>query len=234
MTAQSVEKAIENYVKFIRSHEKLTIIVVLAIFGFHFVNKGISAWEEHDKRQATIAQQQITAQAAANKVTEQQLADLRAQLASVTAQAESAKQQAHNTTVKQQQLDQTLPLVDVANRWAVLIGLDPSNFVATPDNKINVSEQASRQTIQKLETIPELNTDITQTNNELKACQSLSSKQDEDIKGLNAQIANVEKARTEDAKVAKDQQRKSWKSGFKYGYAAGIGTAIVIKFAKFL
>ncbi|HET9280340.1 MAG TPA: hypothetical protein VFR24_00060, partial [Candidatus Angelobacter sp.] len=65
MTAQSVEKAIENYVKFIRSHEKLTIIVVLAIFGFHFVNKGISAWEEHDKRQATIAQQQITAQAAA-------------------------------------------------------------------------------------------------------------------------------------------------------------------------
>lgn len=234
MTAQSIEKAIENYVKFIRAHEKLTIIVILAISLFHFGNKGISTWEEHDKRQATIAQQQITAQAAANKVTEQELADLRTQLASVTARAEAAKTAAHNTTVKQQQIDQTLPLVDVANRWAVLVGLDPTNFVATPDNKINVSEQASRQTIQKLESIPELITDVTQDTNELKACQVLSSKQDEDIKGLTAQVANVEKARVEDAKVAKDQQKKSWKNGFKWGYAAGIGTAIVIKVAKFL
>lgn len=234
MTAQSIEKAIENYVKFIRAHEKLTIIVILTVLSFHFFSKGISAWEEHDKRQASIAQQQITAQAAANKVTEQQLADLRAQLASVTAQAEAVKTAAHNTTVKQQQLDQTLPLVDVANRWAILIGLDPSNFVATPDNKINVSEQASRQTIQKLESIPELITDVSQTNNELKACQALSSKQDEDIKGLTAQVANVEKARVEDAKVAKAAQKKSWTKGFKWGYAAGIGTAVVIKFAKFL
>jgi hypothetical protein len=60
-----------------------------------------------------------------------------------------------NQMKAQQDKDSTMPLPDVAARWAMLIGQSPKEFNATADgNGISVSQPAARQTIVLLDELP--------------------------------------------------------------------------------
>ena len=105
-------------------------------------------------------------------------------LAQNTALANSMKQR--EVVVQQQQkVDQTLPLPDLALRWEKLLNLQPKEIQNT-DKGLNVSEGASRTTVQTLELVP-----VLQAN--LKDSQTVSSNKDKQIDGLNGIVTGKDK-----------------------------------------
>jgi hypothetical protein len=157
-----------------------------------------------------------------------QLSALKTQVDTLTITAQAAIAQSHQKTQQQQKTDAQLPLPDLANRWALLLSLQPENFTATSDNKIVVSNNAAHSTVSELEKIPDLTLTITQTNAELAGCNQVRTKQDETITGLNKQLTDEQAARKADVKEAKTAQRKSWIKGFKWGFVGGFVSGLFV------
>ena len=233
MTLTDVENAVKHWVTFIKGHERLVIIVGVGILLFHFGEKGLAAWEAHDARQANIAQQQVNSDKATNVALAQQLAELKIQVDGVTALAKQAILQKHEETKKQQQVDQNLPLPELGNRWVTLLQPDvkPTDIQVAANNSLTVNENAARVTVKQLETIPDMLERVVQTDAELAGCNQVRQKQDETIVALNKTVDDTNKARVEDAKVAKDAQRKAGRKWFKIGFVTGAGTVIAAKIA---
>jgi hypothetical protein len=233
LTLLSLEAGIGVYAKWLKAHEKLILIATLAIVTWHFGEKIINAWDNHDKRIADIQQQKINADETANKALKEQLETLKAQVAIANAKADQAIATKHAETLKRQEVDANLPLPDLANRWSALLALSQGALTATSPDTVTVSNEAAHKTVNELEKIPDLQNNITQLQVKYDGCVGVTSKQTDVITGLNVQLSDEKVGRKLDAKVAADKQRKSWRSGFKWGYGAGIATVVAIKFAKF-
>jgi hypothetical protein len=227
--ATLVPSWVHNYAAFIKAHEKLLIIAAASFLTFHFYSKAINAWEAFDKRRVNIDQQKIDSQHQENATLAEQLSALKI---TVDTNAKLAAQQiaaSHKQTQQQQLLDLQLPLPNLGQRWITLLNLQPGDITATPDNKLAVTESASHTTVNALETIPDLTLTLSKTKSELDGCNTVRSKQDETIAGVNNELVLEKKGRTDDAKLAKAAQRKAWKNGFKWGFGAGAAAVAAIR-----
>jgi hypothetical protein len=141
---------LENYLAFFKSHEKFFIILVVAVFSFFGYSKAISAWDAHEQRLDSVAQQKVTADATATQQLTTQLATLKAQN-DASQRANQAQITLLLSQLKQRQVqDNALPLPDLGERWSTLLNLPPAAIVATPDNKLTLTSDASHATVSAL------------------------------------------------------------------------------------
>jgi hypothetical protein len=228
ITVAPATSKFEKYCKFVKVHERLLIFVGCLVLAFYAYDKGIAYLDRRDARQATAAQQVVNTDAVTNQQLTGQLTQLRAQVALDTAQQVAKIKAAQAAATQHQIIDQTLPLPDLASRWAYLASLQPGDITPTADNKLLLTDAGARATVKQLENIPAMTETIVQTDAELAGCNQVSGKKDDVIAGLNKQIADTAEARKVDAKAAKAAQRKSWLKGFKWGFVGGFISGLFV------
>lgn len=228
MTLQTIETLVKHWVTFVKAHEKLVLIIGALLVSYWLGQRIITAWDAHDARLATIAQAKVDADATANKANADKLVALQKQVDAATKVANAAITQKHQETVQHQKVDQTLPLPDLANRWANLLALAPQEFIATPDNKVTVSDVAAHATVNELEKIPDLTLQVNKLTDNLNGCTAVRAQQDTTITGLNASLVDEHAARVADAKVAKEKERHAGLKWFKIGYVAGAASVAAV------
>jgi len=221
-TATPPPSWLSTWAHFIMAHERILVIIIAGLLLFHYGEKGFGALETYQKNKATADQQRVIADTQLNKQQAQQLAEMKAQAELATAAANAAISAAHQASIQHRTIDKTLPLPDLALRWSVLTQTPPTEFTATPDNKVAVTEKAARNTVDQLETIPDLKATITGTGTKLQVCEGVRAKQDQTIIGLNKTVEDTQVARIADAKVANDEKKRMYVKGFKHGFIAGV------------
>ena len=217
----TTEAIVKHWVTFIKGHEKLIVIIGLGALLFHFGEKGLSAWENHDKRIANIAQQKVDTDAAANQTLATELANLKLEIAAKNLQLEAQIAASKQKLVVQQKIDANLPLPELSNRWISLLALPADSITPKPDGTIAITTDAAHTTVNEIEKVGPLTEQLLDTQNELKGCSVLSAKKDDAITGLNKQLTDEQAARKDDQKLAAVKQKRAWMRGFKVGAIVG-------------
>jgi hypothetical protein len=229
MTLQTIEALVKHWVDFVKGHEKLILIIGAAALLFHFGEKGLTAWENHDKRIASIAQKKVDADTIANQALATQLAQLKLEITAKNLQLEAQITASKQKLVVQQKIDANLPLPELSARWVSLLALPADSITPKPDGTISVTTDAAHTTINEIEKIPQLTEQLLDTQSELKGCNTLSAKKDESITGLNKQLTDEQAARKDDQKLAAVKQKKAWLRGFKWGAIVGFVGGIWVR-----
>lgn len=225
----NTEAIIKHWATFIKAHEKLVLIIGVGALLFHFGEKGLNAWENHDKRVATIAQQKVDADTTANKALSEELANLKLEIAAKNLQLEAQITASKQKLIVQQKIDSNLPLPDLSARWESLLALSPGSVTSQPNGTVVVSGDGAHTTVNEIEKVPQLTEQLLDTQNELKGCAVLSAKKDDAITGLNKQLTDEQAARKDDQKLAAVKQKKAWLRGFKWGAIVGFVGGIWVR-----
>jgi hypothetical protein len=229
----TLHPALTHYIAWIKAHEKLLIIVLGAWLAFHFYGTALNAWEKHDERLATIAQQKVEVDATANKQLSQDVADLKQQLSIVTAQAQASQRQRQIDTNAQKQKNNNATPSEVATRIIQILRIQPQEVTASPvDGTLIFTPSAAHADVNALEDGIKAQSDVVDLTNELSACTAVVNKDDLLVAGLNTQLVDEKDSHKKDVDAEKVKTKKAWRNGFKWGYVGGLGTAIAIKIAK--
>ena len=245
MDVAKVEATLKGELSWLQKHERLVLAVIAGLVLWFGIGKIDILIANHDN--ATLHQAQVVAdqQAAVNAGLAQQAAyqaaqykELAAQVAAQNAQLEAANVALSNALIKQQHVDATLPLPELAKRWvAVTPGVEEANIKATPTG-ITVDDAGARATVEQLETVPDLIGRLTNTQTELKNAQTLTTAEGQQIATLNtlvtgkdALLKDADKVCTEKIKTVKDAAAKSKRRWFIVGYVAGFLSRQYIKTA---
>ena len=217
---------IKSWEAFIKAHERIILIGAASLLLWHLGTKGIETYKSN-KDLAAQAQinQQIAAVHADNQQTQAQLAQMQTAFNTTVATLNAKIAQKQQVTQQQQKIDSQLPLPDLSNRWASLLSLSPGSINPQSNGTISVTTDAAHVTVNELEKVPQLTEQVADTQVELKKCTDLSAQKDVTITGVKTELAGEVKGRTADAQVAKDNERKSFWKGTKFGAvltAAGI------------
>jgi len=225
----TTEAMVKHWATFIKAHEKLVIVIGLGALLFHFGEKGLTAWENHDKRIANIAQQKVDTDTAANKQLATELAQLKLEIAAKNLQLEAQIAASKQKLIVQQKIDQNLPLPELSARWVSLLSLPADSITPKSDGTISVTTDAAHTTVNELDKVGPLTEQLLDTQSELKGCTILSAKKDDAITGLNKQLTDEQTARKDDQKLAAIKQKKSFLRGFKWGAIVGFVGGIWIR-----
>jgi len=218
---KTIETVVGHWVTLIKAHEKLLIVAISAGTLLHFGNKGYDAYISHLKNEANATNTQIAQVEQQNKLTQAQLDKLKADV-DLQVKIDDAKINAAKQTliIKQKEVA-ALPLPELSKEWVSLLSLPDGSITPQPNGTVAVTTDAAHTTVNALESIPTLNTELSATQDQLRGCTDVREKQDTQITGLNTSLDLEKKGRAEDAKVAKQEQHKSWMRGFKWGAIAG-------------
>ena len=221
-----------------KQHEKLFIVVLTVgavLFGFQKYSD-IRATDASARVQTAqiqvMAQKTADAQFAAQvQQTTAQYQSLIAQLSQQNAQLSTSIAQRSTGLAQQQQTDKTMPLPQLALRWAAAAGFDASTL-QTNGATLIVSQDIVADTVEQLDSIPVLQanlkdtqTELTNTKTELSTANVLIGQQKAEVTGLQQQNADQVKADNAEIANVKAQARKSklrWLGvGFVTGFIAG-------------
>ena len=219
---------LQHWITFVKAHEKLLIIGFAGFLLFHFYSKVIDAWVNHDKLAQSVAAQKVTADNTETTALRTEVADLKAQLVAQNAQilAQIANQKV--VTQKQQQVDATLSPIDLSARLAKLVNVPQAEITpATLPDKVEFTNEAAVATAQQLETIPELQSEVSSLNTIIANDNTIISKQGDLITQLNKNLADEKVSHVDDVKELKAQNHKSWLNGFKWGVITGFTLGLV-------
>lgn len=220
MIPPQIPNWIKSWEAFIKAHERIILIGVASLLLWHLGSNGIAAWKSN-KDLAAQAQinQQIAVTDATNKQTLAQLAQMQTQFDATIATLNAKIAQKQLATEQQQKIDAQLPLPDLSSRWENLLALSQGSITPQSNGTISVTTDAAHSTVSELEKIPLLTEQVADTQTELKSCQSVSAQKDVTLAGVQKELELTQKGRAEDAKVAKDNERKSFWKGTKFGSA---------------
>lgn len=227
----------------LQKHERL-ILVVLFLIGFVFlVNHLLNNWAARDQIQAQTATQQLnqqkandtTLQAQAKAAQDQYQATVQA-LTQQNAQLAAAIQNRTVVVEQQQVKNASLPLPDLAVRWATLASIPQASLTATSDG-ITVDSHASLNTVNILETVKPLQdtvadqqTSITNLDTELTDETNYTTALKTQVTSLQTTVTDSDKACKAQLTLANAQAKKGkWKSFWMgVGVGAGaVGTAVI-------
>ncbi len=238
---------LDSYLAWFKAHERLVALVVAGFFGVHFYGKGIDYLVKRDQTQAQIATQQ--AQAAANRLTsdQEQNVQLLSQLASLQQQVidqnkriDQAMRDRATQTQAQKHTDDQASSSELATRIHTLLGVGTikveQQTSPLPDQLV-YSLDAAHADADNLEDLQQSRLDVKDLNTKLAGCQSITDKQANTIIGLNNTIDDgknalvaEQKSHALDVKTLKQEKRKSWLNGFKWGVVTGfLGSLFVHK-----
>ena len=157
--ASATPTVLQNWIALFKAHEKFLTIALVLAFLFHFYSKGIDAFIGHESTKAQAAAVVVKTDDAATKDLTNQLADLKAQVATQTFAIAKDIQQRNQATTKQQDIDKTLAPPALATRWLQQLkltsGIDP-----TTGQQFAVSQDAAVSTVVALEEIPALTANV--------------------------------------------------------------------------
>jgi len=241
MAAPTLTTEVQKVESWLKTHERLLIVVILALSTLYLGDKFLTGIENRDRAAATQAAQILTIQQTANATLAAQVAiaqknnqDLIVQLSQQNAILQT--QQAQRTVVLTQQVatDKTLPLPDLGNRWAKLAGLNPGDITATTAG-ISVTPQGALSTTTTLEQLPVAQANVadlsTQNKNlvtEIASETTLNTQKDSEITGLNIAAVDASKSCKADIASAKAQARKGKFKAFLYGAGVGVGVTVAL------
>jgi ABC-type nickel/cobalt efflux system permease component RcnA len=218
---------LENYIQFIKAHEKL-IIIVLACFLLYRTGQGIeNAWIRHDDKIATQAATAVTADTATNKQLSDQLAQVKTQQQAQNLQLTADITAKLAALQAQQKRDQLATQQQIIDRWKLLQPMQPGALQASGQNDV-ITPQAAAETVQQLEQIPVLKSEIQDQSQQITNDALVIVRQSDLIAGLNVQIVDEKKSHTADMNLEKAKSKRSWLRGFKWGLVVGaVGTEAV-------
>ncbi len=223
---------ITSWEAFIKAHERIILIGISSLLLWHFGDKAFDTWKStRDTAAQTQINQQINSLHAENQATLAQLTKSEAQLNATIAQLQAKIAAGKQAEQKQEQNDATLPMPELAAHWQTMLVLPEGSITPQTNGTISVSTDAAHTTVEELEKVPQLTEEVIDQANEIKACTDTSAEKDKAIAGVQAELAEQVKGRAADAKVAADKQKHSFWKGFKWGYVAGITTAVLVKVA---
>jgi hypothetical protein len=183
---------------------------------------------------ATKAQAVLQTQLQANQAAlanEKQQTDryalLASQMASSNAAIQAAINQRDQSTQVQQKTDATLQPADLAARWNNLTKSDQSGIMPTATG-YSVTPSAAITTVQSLELIPKLTSDldgekqtVQNQTNLVTSLTSLNASLTNQVTGLNQTVTDQSKACTAQVNLVKAQARKSKLRWFGAGVVVG-------------
>lgn len=226
-----VEQGVKHYGAFVKAHERVLVIGLSAALLFHFGEKGLNAWEQHDAKRGTAQQIIVKQDDAQLKTLQAQLAAQQTQNAANIARLNAAIANGLATLKQRQQIDEQLPPSDLASRWSELIAL-PNSVTPTTTGSFTVSEDAAHATVNELEKVPQLTEQVLDTQAQVASCQKTLDTANQTVVASTKELADEKKSHADDVATLKVENKKKWMNGFKWGYIAGIGTAVAIKIAK--
>ena len=222
----------------LKVHERIliTLIITVALLLGSFKYLGVVA--ERDRRQADLAAQTLVVQhdkdVALAQQAQQDATSYKATVAALSQQnAQLVAASASRTIVQQQQAtDKTLPMPDLGNRWASLIGAQPGDLTATTAG-ITVSPTAALNTTLALEQVPVLKQNLadaqTQVSNgqaELAKANTVITDQAQQIDGLGTELTDQKTADAKELTAEKAKARKGKFKSFLYGFGVGVGVTV--------
>lgn len=208
-------------IAWIKAHERLLIFAVSAFLLFR-AGQGIeNIILKHDSKAATQSAVVVNQDAVSNKALTDQLAQMKASVDSQTSQINASIATSKAALLAQQKKDALSTPSEINARWQGLLPLRPGSIIQlTPDTTF-ITNDAANQTVQALEQIPVLQSNITYLTQEINAQGNEISKQSDLIAGLNKQIVDETEKDKVDSSLAKAQGRKSFLRGLKIGFIAG-------------
>ena len=244
-TQQSdLHPVLTHYLAWFKAHERILIIGLGVWLTFHFYGDILNVWTEHDKRQIT-AQTQI-AQAAQQKTQSdtqqnaqllQQLADLKLQYATLSAQLQASIQKRAQQTQEQKKINDTSTSSEIAVRTSDILRVEPQSITTDANTgSLTFNETVSHVNVNALEDGARAEADVIDLNKQLAVCIAVEAKQDETITGVRKELSDEKtshqadvKLEQENTKLAKDEGKKQFHRGFKWGFITGFGISIAAK-----
>jgi hypothetical protein len=242
MTDTPTPATLTKYITWFKAHERLFIILVGAYLVFHFYGDVLNTYTDHDKRK--IASDQAVAIDAHNKSLAdsqeheqliQQLADLKLQQATLSAQLQASMAQRAKDTNAQKKTNDNSTSSEVAARTADILRVSQQEIVSTTDGStIAFTASAAHTNVNALEGGAQAEADVTDLNKQLAVCTAVSAKQDETIaqdqknltdeKASHAADVALEQGKT---KLAVDNGKKKFHKGLKWGAILGFIGGVV-------
>lgn len=169
-------------ITFLKEHERLVIVVLVLVFGFWGVGRGLDAVKSYQENKASKLEQQLAQTQQQAAAAQQAALDAKTQvLASQTVaaqdkaasaaiiQALSAQNAALNKamvdrgqqTQKQQQTDLTASIPELGKRFITLVpSANPADIKVAADQKsVTIGEDTAQKTVAQLELVPQLQQD---------------------------------------------------------------------------
>lgn len=226
---------------FLKLHERLILIVLgLLVAGFliwKFLDHSAAVADKKSLQADAVLQQQTVINnnlAAQVKSQGDVLTQLVVQVSQENAALLQAIQVRSTATVVQQKVDKTLPLPELAIRWENLASLQTTDITATASGLL-VSDAGSRMTVQALENLPTLTQNLADTQNivankdsQISSMTEFQGTLQDQVKGLNLQITDADKACKLQVSAVRADARKSKMKWFLTGIGIGIGGGVAI------
>lgn len=225
---------------FLLDHERLLIILILAVLCFWGYSKYADIREKHDS--IVLAQAKLAADAQAKVVEAQaqqvavdaaQLQILQTKIQSQNEQLTQANATLASALATRQKTDSTLPLPELAVRWTSLV---PEAIPVASASGVTVSPSGAVATVQALEQVPSLKTELDNETQLKMNDDILITSQTKSIFDLTAQTGGLQKQNVldkqqcvDEKKVMSDQFRKSKLKWFKWGVVVGFVGRQLIK-----
>ena len=195
MSLETIEAKVKADLTWIQKHERLCLAVVGGLVLWFAVGKIDTLIQNHDH--ATLQQAQVIAavQEEKNVALAKQVAEQAAEykkLADTVNAQNAALEQANvnlvNALIKQQHTDATLPPSDLVARWNTLV---PQAGATVTPSGVALPAQGAVSTVQSLESIPVLTTQVANTQKELDNAQSLVTAEGQQVTTLNTEVGSL-------------------------------------------
>lgn len=224
---KTIETFIGHWVTIIKAHEKLLLAVIATLLLWHFGNKAYDAYGLHLNATQKADNAQIAQIESNNAQIQAKLDQLKATV-DANAKIDDAKIAASKQKlVVVQKVDAALPLPELSQHWQDILALPSGSITPQTNGTVAVTTDAAHATVNELEKIPALTDQLAATQDKLNGCTSVVAQQGTQITGLKDDITAEKKGRTDDAKIAKHNQRTAWLRGFKWGFITGAVTSAV-------
>lgn len=221
MTLKTIETIIGHWVTFIKAHEKLLLALLIAFVAVHYGDKAYDAYGQYLKSKVSVDDTKIATLQAQNDSNAKMLAAMIADVDARVKADEDKIAKAKTTIIVQQQKNNTMAPPELYTHWQSDLALPEGSIKPQEDGSALVSLDAAHATINEIDKVAPLTDQLTATQDELKGCTDIRTAQSVQIDGLTSQITAEKKGRTDDAQLAKQQQKKSWIRGFKVGVVVG-------------
>ena len=234
INAGAIWAPVQKELTWLQKHERIVIVALVLSAGVFLGNK----WLNYDSAQKDARVAALTAQVAQDKVSVQNLA-LQAATAQATYQTtldaitkqnvalEGSIAQMSASLAQRQKVDSQLPLPELGKRLEALVPAAQGGVIATT-NGLALNATASYGVVNALEQVPVLTAqlkDETQVaaNNQsaLTSANTVIVDKTNQITGLNKSLTDQQAHEVAAVAAEKLKAKKAWRSGFKWGFAAG-------------
>jgi hypothetical protein len=230
---------LDVWIKFLKAHEKLLLVAIVGLGLWFAIGKVDTLIASHDNatlHQATIIDNERAlvneglAQQAASQAA--QYKELAAKLDAQNAALVQANTLLATTLAQRQKTDATLPPSALVARWNTLV---PQAGAQVSPNGVTLPSVGAVATVQTLEQVPVLQSELSNTNGQLANVNALLAAEGQQVTTLTTEVGALHLQITDDTKVCQDQIKviKDAARKSKFHYFLGGVVATIVTLAKF-